>query len=156
MNSSHLLRRLAFAGLALTAAPLFAADVTATWSAPTSGVWNANGNWTNVPALGGFPNNGNGGVATYDAMISATGSAYTVTLNTNITVEDLTLSSANATINHTAGTFTATGAIAISGGTYQLNGGTISNTVINQSGTGNLLITANSANLLSGVTVNGT
>ena len=128
MICSHLVRRLAFAGLTLAAAPLFAADVTSTWSAATSGVWNANGNWLNVPALGGFPNNSNGGVATYDAVISTTGPAYTVTLNTNITVEDLLLSSANATINHTAGTFTATGAIAISAGAFQLNGGTISNT----------------------------
>ena len=155
MISSHLVRRLAFAGLALTASPLLAADVTSTWSTATSGVWNANGNWINVPALGGFPNNGNGGVATYDAVISATGSPYTVTLNTNITVEDLTLNSANATINHTAGTFTATGAIAISAGTYQLNGGTISNTVINPSGSGIFLIGASTANLLSGVTING-
>ena len=60
-----LLRRLAFAGLAITAAPLFAADVTSTWGTATSGVWNVNGNWLNVPVLGGFPNNGNGGVATY-------------------------------------------------------------------------------------------
>ena len=32
MISSHLLRRLAFAGLALTAAPLLAADFTSTWT----------------------------------------------------------------------------------------------------------------------------
>ena len=109
---------LAASAAALCALPAIAADVTSTWSTATSGVWNANGNWINVPALGGFPNNGTGGVATYDAVISATGSPYTVTLNTNITVEDLTLSSANATLNHTAGTFTATGAITVSAGFY--------------------------------------
>ena len=140
---------------ALCALPAIAADVTSTWSAATTGVWNADGNWINAPALGGFPNNGNGGVATYDAVISAAGSAYTVTLSTNVTVEDLTISSANATLNHTGGTFTATGAIAILAGAYQLNGGTISNTVINPSGTGSLLFGANNGNLLSGVTVNG-
>ena len=140
---------------ALCSLPAVAADVTSTWSAATNGVWNADGNWVNAPVLGGFPNNGNGGVATYDAVISAIGSPYTVTLSTNVTVEDLTLSSANATISHTAGTFTATGAIAISAGTYQLNGGTISNTVISPSGSGNLLIGASTANLLSGVTING-
>ena len=104
--------------------------------------------------VGGFPNNGNGGVATYDAMISAVGSPYTVTLNTNVTVEDLLLSSANATLNQTSGTFTATGAITLSAGTFQLNGGTISNTTVNVTG-GTLAIAANSANLLTGVTVNG-
>ena len=50
---------------------VFAADVTSTWSTATSGNWNVNANWTNVPAMGGFPNNGNGGVATYDATINA-------------------------------------------------------------------------------------
>ena len=105
--------------------------------------------------LGGFPNNGNGGVATYDAVISAVGPAYTVTLSTNITVEALTLNSANATVNQTAGTFTANAGVALSAGTYQLNGGTISNTTINVSGTGSLVIGANINNLLTGVTVNG-
>ena len=155
MICSQLLRRLAFAGLALAAEPLCAATVTSTWSAATDGYWNANGNWLNVPVLGGFPQNGNGGVATYDAVISVVGLPYTVTLNSPITLEDLTLNSASATINHTAGMFTATGALGISAGAYQLNGGTIRNTVINQSGSGTLLISSNAANLLSGVTVNG-
>ena len=103
---------------------------------------------------GGFPNNGNGSVATYDATISPVGSPYTVTLSTNITVEDLLLNSASATLNQTAGTFTATGAITLSAGIFQVNGGTISNTTVNVTG-GTLVIAANSSNLLSGVTVNG-
>ena len=137
-----------------TTPAVLAADVTSTWSTATSGNWNVNANWTNVPALGGFPNNGNGGVATYDATISPVGSPYTVTLSTNVTVEDLLLSSANATLSQTSGTFTATGAITLSAGTFQLNGGTISNTTVNVTG-GTLVIAANTGNLLSGVTVNG-
>ncbi len=132
-----------------------AADVTATWTNATSGNWNVIGNWTNAPALGGFPNNGSSGVAAYDAVISTTGAAYTITNNTGITVEDLTISSANATLNHTAGIFTATNGISVSAGTYQLNGGTISNTTINLSGTGNLNIANGGSGLLTGVTVNG-
>jgi hypothetical protein len=62
---------------------VLAADVTSTWSTATSGNWNVNGNWTNVPALGGFPNNGNGGVATYDAVVNATG-AWTDQLLTQL------------------------------------------------------------------------
>ena len=155
---SRLRRRTASALLASAAAlcalPAVAADVTSTWSTATTGIWNANGNWTNVPALGGFPNNGNLGIATYDAIISAIGPAYTVTLNTNITVEDLTLSSANATVNHTAGTFTATGAMTISAGTYQLSGGTISNTVVNVSG-GTFLFTSSAGILSNGAVFNG-
>ena len=93
-----------------------------------------NSNWTNSPSGGGFPNNGNGGVATYDAVINASGPAYTVTLNTDITVKNFALSSANGTVDHTSGIFTATGSMNISAGTYQLNGGTISSTAITVSG----------------------
>ncbi len=138
----------------LSAPDALAANVTSTWSAATSGAWNVNANWTNVPASGGFPNNGNGGVATYDAVISPAGSPYTVTLNTDVTVEDLSLNSANATLSHTAGTLTATGAINLTAGTFQLNGGTIANTTVNVGG-GTLNVADNAANLLTGVTVNG-
>ncbi len=91
---------------------------------------------------------------TYAAVISATGAAYTVTLAVSITVESLLISSANATLNHTANTFTATNGISLNAGTYQLNGGTISNTVVNVSG-GTFAAASNSSNLLSGVTVSG-
>ena len=125
-----------------------AATVTSTWTDPANGTWNVDANWMNAPALGGFPNNSNGGVPTYAAVIAAVGATYTVTLSTNVTVEDLVISSANAMLNHTAGMFTATGAIALSAGTYQLNGGTISHTAVNVSGTGSLVFAASSTNLL--------
>jgi uncharacterized delta-60 repeat protein len=155
MKTILLIEFLAVLAAAVMQNTAHAADVTTTWTNAASGNWNVNGNWTNAPALGGFPNNGNGGVATYDAVISATGAAYTVTNSTSITAEDLTISSANATLNHTAGIFTATNGIAVSAGTYQLNGGTISNTTINLSGTGNLNIANGGSGLLTGVTVNG-
>jgi hypothetical protein len=131
---------------------VLAADVTSTWSTATSGNWNANPNWTNVPSLGGFPNNGNGGVATYDAAISPVGSLYTVTLSTDVTIANLLLNSANATLSHTSGILTATGAINLTAGTYSLAGGTIANSTVNAAvpisltGTGGTLL---------GVTVNG-
>jgi len=92
---------------------LHAADVTSTWNTGV-GNWGVDGSWANAPALGGFPNNGNGGVATYDAVISAIGSPYTVTLDLDIAVQNLMLNSANATLNHTSGIFSATGAATIS------------------------------------------
>lgn len=140
--------------IVVVAGPASAADVTSTWNVATSGDWNLNANWTNVPALGGFPNNGNSGVATYDAVVSAVGSPYNIALGTSVTLEDLTLNSANATVNHTAGTFAATGAIGLAAGTYQLNGGTLSNTTVNVTG-GTLAFVSSAANLLNGVTVNG-
>src|SRR5262245_26413806 len=101
------------------------------------------GCFDSCPVLGGFPNNGNGGVATYDAVISPVGSPYTATLNSNVTFEDLLISSANATVDQTANALSATGAITLSAGKLQLNGGTISNSIINLSG-GNLAIANNS------------
>ncbi|HEY4233524.1 MAG TPA: hypothetical protein VGM76_08860, partial [Lacipirellulaceae bacterium] len=142
--------------LGLFALAASAAVVTSTWSAATSGNWNVNSNWTNVPAQGGFPNNGNGGVATYDATISPLGSPYTVTLNSDVTVEDLLLNSANATLSQTSGTLSATGAITLSAGTYSLAGGTIANSTVNATvpiafaGLG-----SNLSGTLSGVTVSG-
>jgi hypothetical protein len=144
-----------WAGAALVGSAAQAATVVSNWTSASSGVWDSDSNWTNVPTQGGFPNNGNGGVPTYDAVVNATGAFYAVNLATNVTVEDLQVSSAGATINHTAGTLTATGAIDLSAGTYSLNGGTISNTTINVSGSGTLSAGAYSYNMLSGVTVNG-
>ncbi|MDQ6654726.1 MAG: PEP-CTERM sorting domain-containing protein [Verrucomicrobiota bacterium] len=128
------------------------ADVISTWNTAIDGNWNDPTKWSSNP---NFPNNGNGGVATYNAVISTTGAAYTVTLSVPITIENLLLSSASATLNHTAGTFTATNGISLNAGTYHLNGGTISNTTITPSGTGVLSVAANGNNLLTGVTVNG-
>src|SRR4051794_2993614 len=127
------------------------ADATSTWNTAIDGNWNDPTKWSSNP---NFPNNGNGGVATYNAVISATGAAYTVTLGVPITIENLLLSSADATLNPTAGTFTATNGISLNAGIYRLNGGTISNTVVSVSG-GTLDVAGNSSNLLSGVTVNG-
>ena len=75
-----------------------AAIVTSTWTNAVSGAWNVDANWTNAPAQGGFPDNGNGGVATYAAAINAVG-VYTVTLNTDVTLESLIFSAANAALN---------------------------------------------------------
>ena len=133
----------------------FAAAVTSTWGSAASGVWNVDANWSSVPLPNLYPDNGHGGAATFDAIISPAGPAYTVTLNTDITVQNLTINSANATLNQTAGIFTAHGAVTLSAGEYQLSGGTISNSVVNVSGTGSLSIAATSSNLLTGVTVNG-
>ena len=67
--------------------PASAATVVSTWKPNVTNVWSATTNWANVPLLGGFPNNGNAGVAAYDAVIN-TG---TVTLDSNITIQKFTL-----------------------------------------------------------------
>ena len=125
-----------------------AATVTSTWKTATSGIWNVDANWNNAPAQGGFPNDGNLGIATYDAVISAAGADYTVTLNTTNTVEHLTLNSANATLTVTAGTLTANTGMDLTAGSLLLNGGAISNSAVNAAA-GTLNFGASSNNVLS-------
>ncbi len=152
--SSRPRRALLLAAAVFSAAPVLAraADVTSRWATAASGTWDAAANWANAPALGGFPNNGNGGVATYDAVIDATGAPYSVALNTNVTVDAFTLNSPSATFNHNAATFTAgAGGINIQAGTYNLVSGTVANTTINQAG--GALVVGNGR--FSNVTMNG-
>ncbi len=117
------------------------AAVVSTWAAPVSGSWNVDANWTNSPAQGGFPNNGNGGVVTYDAAIDAIGAAYTVTLRTNTTVEQLTINSSNATLTQGAGSFTANTGLKVDAGKYRVNNfGMITNTSIQVGSNGSLIL----------------
>src|SRR5436189_4851324 len=96
-----------------------AADVSATWLPAANGTWNNTANWNSAF----FPNNGNGGM-TYSALIGATGPAYTVTLNNSVTVNDLSLTSPNATLNLTGGTLSVVASpINIAAGTLSLAGG---------------------------------
>lgn len=75
------------AGLAASAH----AQTTATWNGPTSGNWTDPANWS-TPA---FPNNG---AIKYEAVLNATGMAHTVTLNSHITLDGYTQSSADVTL----------------------------------------------------------
>jgi fibronectin-binding autotransporter adhesin len=124
------------------------ADTNASWLSETSGNWSTASLWSTNP---NYPNNGTPANVNYDAYISATGgTAYTVTLNSNITVNSLTIGSANATLNDTGGTFQA-GSINLNAGTYELNGGTLSGSTVNLAGGS---FTAEQGTL-SGVSVSG-
>ena len=131
--------------LAAMLLPVSAAVQTSIWQNPVSGSWDNPVLWSTNP---NFPNNGGGGIATYDAVIDKLGSAYTISLGVNITLETLTLNSANATIDQTGGIFTATDAINLFAGTYELDGGTISNTTINVAG-GMMIFSSINSNILS-------
>lgn len=92
-------------------------QTTATWNG-TTGNWSDGTLWSTDPL---FPNNGNGG-NNYNAVINA----GTVTLNQNITIEDLTLSggtitgsnnlNVNSDLNWTGGRFSGSGTTTIGGG----------------------------------------
>ena len=78
--------------VAATAAPIEAAEVESTWNGGT-GDWGVDSNWTNVPASGGYPDNGHAGVDTYDAIVNS----GTVTLDLGITIERFTLTGGTLT-----------------------------------------------------------
>ena len=101
-----------------TAASVWAADQTATWN-------NTTNNWTSANwSTANFPNNGNGGVTTYDAVVGG----GVVTLNQDITIEKFNLTggtltgptSFTLTLNDlftwTGGTLTGLGNVAAGGG----------------------------------------
>ncbi len=70
------------------------------WAAAVSGNWDDAARWS--PAQ--VPNNA--GVNTFDARIEQTGAAYTVTLNTAITIENLRVNTPDATLDTAAADLT--------------------------------------------------
>jgi fibronectin-binding autotransporter adhesin len=130
-----------------------AADTTANWQFPVNGNWTDDTTWSTAP---NYPNNGTPMGVNYRANISVAGT-YAVSLANDITIDGLTLNSANATLSQTAGNLNLNmGAFNLTTGTYQLSGGTLSNGTLSlgggrlmmQSGTlDNLHITGGDLNL---------
>ena len=86
------------------------------WAAPGSGNWTEALKWTG----GVVPNNGTPAGTTYHAFLDASGAAHTVTLDTMVAVDDLTMNSPNAKLRHTGGTFSVNGTANLLGGVYEL------------------------------------
>jgi hypothetical protein len=104
------------------------AQTSVNWANPASGDFSDNANWSpSVVPQNGQPNPGD----TYNADIDAVGAAYTVTLASPVTLELLTLDSADAQFRHTLNTLEANAGIELLSGEYLLDGGTITNTTIN-------------------------
>src|SRR4051812_31599641 len=119
--------------LALLLASLWAmqanaiANTQATWVSPVSGTWGDATKWSTNPTI---PNG-----TSFDAAISAAGASYTVTLNNStLSINNISVSSANATLNESAGTVTVNGLIDVSAGIYQLRGGTLVGGTLQSSG----------------------
>ena len=126
-KTSLAMRTLAIVSLWLFAPILPAtAQTNISWSAASDGDWTTPGNWT--PAE--IPNNG---AANYAVTVNQTGTAYTIGLDSDITVDSLLVDSSDARISHTAGTLTIAGtgaALDVHDGYYRLQGGTIKDTLI--------------------------
>ena len=134
-------------------APAFVSgQINSNWINSSGGVWSDANNWSTAS----FPNQDNPDPGdTYNATIDlVSGSNYQVTLSNPVSVENLTIDSGDATLVHTAGIFTANGAINLNNGTYQLRGGTIANSVVNQSG-GALTFAGEAYSSFDDTTVNG-
>jgi hypothetical protein len=137
------------AACVLSRGPAAWANTEATWSAAASGSWTDPTKWSTNPS---YPSD-----STYDAFLSATGSAYTVTLSSSTGIDNISISSANASLDQTAGTLTLAGTFNASAGTYQLSGGTVTGGTLESTGgmvgLGGL---SGSAPTISGVTLEGT
>jgi hypothetical protein len=120
------------------------------WLTATSGNWTDATRWSTNPF---YPTNGNGNPL-YRAEILATGSNYTITLNSNVALDSLLLSSTNATISHTAGTLTLGGSATLTAGTFNLGGGTIAGGTINNTAN-RLTFTNNTTSTFNNVAVTG-
>jgi hypothetical protein len=94
MKKNAAVRLAAVAGTALTAlCSLGHAQTTAMWLNPVSGTWSDATKWSTNPQV---PNNVAG--STFNAVISQTGAAHFVDLDLNVAINNLTLSSADATL----------------------------------------------------------
>ncbi|HYE62715.1 MAG TPA: hypothetical protein VD997_12035 [Phycisphaerales bacterium] len=135
------------AGTVLSARAVAQTDVH--WAAPVSGLWSDAGKW----AGGVSPNNGTPPGAVYRAFLSATGANHTVTSMGDVSLFELTLSSAQAQLHLNGGTMTVP-TVNLGAGTLWLNGGTLAGSTINA--TGGVLQTGHYSSVLDGVTINGT
>jgi fibronectin-binding autotransporter adhesin len=113
--------RLAAFTLGLLAAQLHVAraDTTAFWSNPVSGVWASTTKWSTDP---NYPHNGKPTGVDYTAVINVAGtSTYTITLNSSpITIDGLTIDSAQAILEQIGGSFTP-GPVNIDAGIFEIS-----------------------------------
>jgi hypothetical protein len=132
-----------------------AGNVTSTWRNAANGDWRTIANWSNAPAISAYPANGTSqsGSLTYDVNFSVTGAPYNVTLNTPLSLDSVTLNSADANVTHTTSEVRILNGLTLNAGAWTLHGGTLKDTVINQNG-GSLRF-GNSVSKLDNCTVNG-
>lgn len=96
------------------------------WATPLPDLWSSPAAWD----LGTVPQNDTPTATTYDALIDAQGSNYSVRVNGNVTVDSVVVNSSNATLSIEEGVFIAHEGIAILNGGLQLRGGEIAHTRI--------------------------
>jgi hypothetical protein len=139
----------ALATVSLASRAASADEVAATWNAENDGTWTYAPAWSTNP---NYPDNTMG--TTYDAVLGGTGgNQYQVTLDSDITINSLSVSSDDAILDQVDGTFQA-GTINLSAGSYLMEAGTLSNSTLNLSGDGTFLAENYSGGTLTNVTLN--
>jgi len=123
---------------------------TANWLSAVTGGWSNASNWSSAP---NYPNNGSPVGTTYDVVIGATGSSYTVSFSgiASDSIDSLTLNSSNATLKLLGGALNVANGVTVNAGTFQLTGGTFAGSI---SGGGTVTIGGFGGSLLNGVTLN--
>mgnify|MGYP001273023856 CR=1 FL=1 len=125
--------------------------VNATYLA-VNGTWTEGAKWSTAPL---FPNNGSGG-QNYDVFVDFAG-AYTLTLNSPITVNSMLLAAAGATFSHASGgVLNIVGPINVQNGLYRLNSGTIQAAQMTVSGNGSLSVGSGGGTFTDNATLTGT
>lgn len=115
------------------------------WQSAVSDSWATSARWSGTS----FPN-----APGDSAAINVSGSPYTVTLNSDITVNSLLLDSPDATLNQVSNTLSlGSGTITINQGTYSFSGGTISNATILTQNVGTFLLPTLGSGTLNGDTL---
>ncbi len=129
-----------------------AAVISADWRSGVSGNWSNAANWS--PA--GVPNNG---ANTYEVTIDVifpigddVNTPYTVTLNSDVTIDEFVLDWTDATLSHSAGTFRVLDEAELRRGTFRQSGGTLAGGTWIQNG-GSLVFSGTS--ILDGATLMG-
>lgn len=127
----------------------FAQQIDSFWGGGFTGSWSNPANWTTPDS----PNNGSPPGTTYRVFIDATGVAYVVTLDTAVTLDQLILDSADATLL-ISNQLDLLGSLDRLNGSIVLDGGQVTNGTINLNGD-RLFATNSQSNVLDGVTING-
>jgi large repetitive protein len=114
-TSAGVVRRLATALLAVLACQTPGRADDFTWTAVAGGNYNLGTNWSGgvIPA------------AADNVFFDALAGSYVVNLIDDRTINNVTVSTGQATLNHTGGTYTVNGAFALNAGTYTLSGGSL-------------------------------
>src|SRR5882672_4407151 len=102
-------------------ASIAGADI-ATWANSVSGDWTDATKWSTNPA---YPNNGSPS-PTYDVIVDAVGAPYTITLSSQVNINNFRLDSASALLqSNTGGLLRMPGPFEIASGSVLLNGGSL-------------------------------